>query len=521
MTPADPELDAGIQAAGIPAAAVGAGARSEQGFRPALVWSYVLTTGGSLVGAALQVGLVAILDPRSFGVMVLALLWVTLSIMLLTHGPSLAVIQQDGIDDDHINAAFWITTAGTVGYVIAVAAFAPLWAKLNHLPELTTVCWALLPCILLTGLTVVPDAVMRRRLQMRAIAARGLSSTLLGGLAGVGCAFAGLGVWSLVVQQLVAAAVFTVLLARATPWWPSRPDLGRIRRAWPDISRSSVQSLSGSLGNFVASRVDALLMGLFFTPVLIGLYRFAARFAEMAIDLTSRGLEQVALPELARYKADPAVLAERLGRMMHLGSVLAIPSLAVLAVAAHPFMLVFGGEWGPAATLMPALCAVSAVSVVANLLGPALQAVDRAEIPAAFTWISAAVYVAGFLITVAVTGSMNPMHRLVTVVAVLLVLRIAVTILMAYVTYRVVLRVSGRPMVRAAVPSVLAALAAVAVGSVVHRALGNAVPPIVGLIIVGGAATLAAGATLLAIDAQVRGWARRAHRALGRRSVAG
>src|SRR5690349_25159612 len=122
-------------------------ARTDTRLTWALLWSYIFTTGGTVVTAMLQIGITAVLDPHSFGVMVLAMVWVTLGLTLLQHGPSMAVIQQDNITEEHANAAFWVTVTGTTLFTVVFAALAPLWARANHLPELVPVCLALTPVL--------------------------------------------------------------------------------------------------------------------------------------------------------------------------------------------------------------------------------------------------------------------------------------------------------------------------------------------------------------------------------------
>jgi teichuronic acid exporter len=523
-----PERDGGSVAAALsdapPAEAPGTSdsaviMRSDARLLTVLKWSYILSTGGNLIAAILQIGVTAFIGPTSFGVMTLAMVWVTLALQLLSHGPTMAVIQQDDITNEHANTAFWANMVGSTLFTVAFAALAPLWALANHLPQLVPVCLALTPCILLTGFCSVLDALMRRRMEMRSIAVRTLASSLIGGLCGLAGAFAGWGVWALVIQQNLSAAVWTVMLWRITPWRPHLPRWQATVKAWRDIRESSVQTLAGSFGYFIASRVDSLIMGIFFTPIAVGLYRFAGRFAEMVVDLTSRGLQQVSLPDLARHNNEPGQLAARLGRLLHVGVVLSFPALAILAAVAQPFVVLLGDEWRDAVRPLQVLCAVSAVGVITSLLTPALQAAQRSEIPTIFTWVSACVYVIGFLAAVRLSGSERTVGQLTTVATVVLGLRILVTAVMMYVSYRHILRVSALPTLTAVTPTLLACLAAVLAGTGTEHFL-NGTPAIIELLVSGAAASCAAGAVLLCLDPEVRRWAARGLRKLTTRGTA-
>jgi O-antigen/teichoic acid export membrane protein len=501
-----------------PAEPAAAPAERGRGLRGALAWAYVLNTGGYAVTALLTFVLAAILDPRAFGVLAIGTVFITLGQSLLHHGPTMAVIQQDDITEEHFNAAFWSTLAGAAVFSGLLALTAPLWAALNRLPDLTLVTIALAPVLIINALTVIPDAYFRRRMQMRGIALRVVSSNLAGGVVGVGCALAGFGVWSLILQQLAAAVVYNIILWSVTPW---RPRLRGIRQPFRDIRRTSVQTILGAFGNFAATRSDVLLMGAFFGPVVVGLYRFAARFADMAVDLTGRGLRDVSLPHLARHGRDPDALAAEFGRIMHAAAVMSFPLLGILAAVAQPLVLLIGEQWDRAAEPLRVLCLVSAVGVVNSLLTPAMQAAQRTGVTALFTWVTAAGSAAGLSVSAWLSASADATGKLYAVAWAALLVQTVATVAMAYVLFRQILRVSALPMITAALPSTLAGLAAFVTGLVLAAAMNGAgLPHLVDLILTGIAVTSAAGVTLFVLDRRARSMFARVARRFARRRAA-
>lgn len=467
----------------------------------ALKWSYLFTTGGYAITAILTFILAAILSPREFGVLTMALVWVSLALVLLQHGPTIAVIQQDDITEEHANAAFWATIAGAVGFCLLFAALAPLWAAVNGLPELTPVCLALTPMVLITALNVIPDALQRRRMHMRGIAIRVLVANLTGGIAGVTCAVAGLGVWSLVVQQVSTPAIYGTMLWLMTDW---RPRLGMARKHLRDIRSTSLHTYVGAFGNFLSSRTDVVLMGLFFGPVVIGLYRFAARFAEMVVDLTARGLHQVSLPHLARHGNDKAGFARELGRLMHGVAVLAYPMLGVVAGVAQPLVLFIGDQWGEAAEPLRVLCVVSAVVVLGALFEPAMQAAQRPGITAVFAWTTTVTSGLAIFFAARVSASGGTSAQLMAAAWSMLAVQAALVLVMGYVIFRRVLRVSVAPILLAGLPGTLSGVVAAFASAGVYRLVGDTLDKFFALAASGMAGVLVAGMVLLVLDREVR-----------------
>jgi PST family polysaccharide transporter len=475
--------------------------RSETRLGSALKWSYLLTTGGYAITAMLTFILAAILSPREFGVLTMALVWVALALVLLQHGPTIAVIQQEDITDDHVNAAFWSTLAGAAGFCLIFAALAPLWAALNGLPELTPVCLALTPMVLITALNVIPDAVQRRRMQMRGIAIRVLIANLTGGAAGVTCAFAGFGVWSLVVQQVGTPIVYGALLWSMTDW---RPRFGPVRQQLRDIRSTSLHTYAGAIGSFLSTRTDIVLMGLFFGPVMIGLYRFAARFAEMVVDLTARGLQQVSLPHLARHGSDRAGLAREFGRLMHGVAVLAYPMLGIVAGVAEPLVLFIGDQWAEAANPLRILCGVSAVAMLAALFEPAMQAAQRPGITAVFAWTTTGTSAVAIFAASRVSADGATSTQLMAAAWSMLTVQVLLVLVMGYVVFRRVLRVTVTPILLAGVPGTLAGIASAVASATAYGLVDSMLNKFLALVASGTAGVAVAATVVLLLDREVR-----------------
>src|SRR5690606_6258266 len=408
------------------------------GLKLALFWSYALTGGMLATTTVVMFVLTALLGPRVFGVMALALLVLIVAQNLLHQVLVTALIQREELDDAHLQAGFWLVLLGSLILAGLTIAGSRLWAAYNSLPELAEVCVALSPVIVLHGLVVVPDVLLRRRLAFRTLAGCHLAAAVAGGVGGIWLALAGAGVWALVAQQMITALLSAVLLWSVTRW---RPRLRMPRRAVRDLSGFSIHTAVGSLGVMLAVRADLLVLGAFFSPVVVGLYRLANRLPDMALEATVKSVQQVSLPELSRVQSDREVLIDRLRKLVHAATTLGLPATGILAGCAGALVEVLGADWQAAATPMRVLCVVAALNVVGLMLVPVLQAVGRPGVVALFAWLHAAAAITGFA-TVGVTMRAAPEGQQVSVVALAaLAVEILLTGALATVAFRRVLRV--------------------------------------------------------------------------------
>lgn len=364
-------------------------------FRGAVGWSFVMTGGQQIITLVITFVLAAVLGPEAFGTVAMAAVYVAFAQLMVRQGMVPAIVQRKRITTAHLDTAFWMTMAMTTVMMALSVLLAPWWASVNDLPELTTVIWWLSLTIPLKGLTVVQEGLMRRRMRFKSLAARTNGAALIGGAVGVIAAFAGAGIWALVAQQIVGALVEVLTL-----WWVSEWHAGRFfrREAARDLLSFTSGSMLASLGTFVNNRGDALIIGLFFGPIAVGLYRLAARIVNVVVDVSARALQQATLPELARLQDDRERFRERTTEVLRTTALLSLPAFAVLAGAAPALLGLLGEEWEPAAVPLQLLCVGGVVRSFGLVVGAVLQATGRPHLFAVVTWGAAALSTASFIV---------------------------------------------------------------------------------------------------------------------------
>lgn len=469
--------------------------------RSAIGWSYLLTAGRVASSIVVTFLLAKLLGPGEFGLVAMATVFILIAQTVIQQGLVSAIVQRDKLTAQHLDAAFGVLVLAGLAVGLLTAAVSPLWALINREPQLTAVCVALSPLVLVQGLAIVPEAVLRRQLQFRAVAIRTLVAAVLSGVIGVALALAGAGIWALVGQQLVNAVTGLVVLWVVCPWRPSRRlRLGAIRELWA----FSAHSANAGLGMMLSSRADIIFTGLFFGPVATGIYRLAARLPDMLVDVTVRSLQQVALPSLSRLQQDRRAFARHLAELQHLGAVAGLPVLGVLAATAHPLVGFLGPQWAGTEGPLRLLCVYGAINVYGVLLGPALQAIGQPGKLAAILWSRGVLGVATLAAVGTLMTSDNAASQATAVALAGIAMQLIVNAMAVWVTVR---RAAGASVARFLAPTVPAALAAVAATLVPIGTdrLGLAgLHPLIRVVVVGAAASLIAGGVLWATDRPLR-----------------
>jgi O-antigen/teichoic acid export membrane protein len=484
---------------------VAPGVASEQGSanaalpRSAVIWSYALTVGRFVMTGVVTIFMTSYLQPADYGVMALAMVWVTFAQTLALHGTGQAVIQRDEVDQSHLDAAFWTTVGGSLLLAALFAVAAPLWAALNGTPKLVPVCLILSPAILLNALVVVPDAILRRQLKFQTLSLRVLIAGILSGIAGIAAAVNGYGVWALVIQQMVLTTFGAIAVWAAVPW---RPGFRHVGRALRDIRSYSLHSLSGFFAYFISSRSDALLLGPVFGPVAIGLYRFASRITAMVNEVAVSGLSQVSMPHLSRLAPDRERFADAVARILRGGTLIALPAFGIL-FAVGPWLLAWiGPQWTDASPGFQMLCLGSAALAVTAIVSAILQAAGRPGTVATIGWCTAVTTIASMFAAGRVYASHSARTEVLAISVTYTVIQGLSVVLGVVVMFRSVLRSPLWAGLRPSLPPTAAGLAAAVTGLAIQHLFAGG-DPFAGLVLAGGSSSVVAAVVLFTTDAEV------------------
>lgn len=345
-----------------------------------LRWSYVLTWSTKLINIASMVILARILGPESFGVAALALVFVLFIEMFAESGLAPAIVQRKELDPRELDAIFWLNMMLAVPLAAAGYAGSDLIGHVVQDDQVPTMFAALSPLILLRGLGVVPLALAQREHRFKELAIRGASSAAVGGMAGIVCALAGLGIWSLVVQYLVTDSLSTLLLWWLSPW---RPRLRfEFRRALSFLRFSSGVLLSQT-AVFASNQSDVLVMGALFGPTAVGIFRLAMRVVNILVDMLIRPVQAIALPRLSMLQGDIEAVRTEVLRLMRISCIAMLPAVGALVVGAEALTSLLGPRWGAASAAIRVLALIGVAKSLSLLTGPTMLALGRSHVVAA------------------------------------------------------------------------------------------------------------------------------------------
>jgi teichuronic acid exporter len=316
-----------------------------------------------------------ILMPGDYGVMALASVWTESVGMVAEMGLGAAIIQFRDLDRREIDTCFWITmTLATAGWAVLFLS-APMiadWFGVQRLAQVLPVLALVLP---LTSCRVVSDSLLRKRLALDRVS----QAEVLGGLVAlpvmIGCALAGLGVWTLVVGGLLAPTVRSAATVAFAPWCPGFRLGGKRAR---EVLNFSLASLGARVLWVLRERADELIVGKLAGQVVLGFYAMAKELACLPGTKISAVVNSLASPIMAELQTNIDAMRTAFYRAVRLTTAITLPTSTGIALVANEMIAVLlGPKWLPSVPLLRLLCLYAAVRAIDVLLPPVLFARRR------------------------------------------------------------------------------------------------------------------------------------------------
>lgn len=335
-------------------------------------WNIAVNLGSQVSTFVVFLVLARLLPPDAIGTVaaanaILSLLWI-----FVDQGYATALVRRESVNPVILSTAFWVMTSTTLITIGGVMLVAPVVGRSYGAPELGDILQWLVWAMALPALGAVHGSLLLRDLRFREYALRRLASVLAGGVAGVALAYAGFGIWSLVIKQLVEAFVDLGLVWWVVRWRP------RLSFAWNEAKElfGFGSSIAGAnLISFSVRRSDEFLVAYLLGSTALGFYAVAQRAIIVLNEVCIGAALRTAVPLLSKIQQDPERLRRACLRAFRYSLVLVMPAFAGVALTAGDIIAVlFGAKWAASSAALQVLAVASVINTLSLLVDAVLTA---------------------------------------------------------------------------------------------------------------------------------------------------
>lgn len=337
-------------------------------------WRAIATAFATGSRFAVGVLLARLLSPADFGIVALTFIVLGFAAPLGDLGMGNAVVQRSVLTERHVRVAFTFSTILGLLVAAAIAATGPLAAAFMGDDRVAVVLRTLAIGFAIQGVSIVPGALLRRRLDFRSQFFIETGSYLLGyGCLSVGLALRGYGYWSLVwgslLQTLIASAAQLIIVPHAR-----RPLLAR--RELGELFHFGFGSAVNQCVNYVALNGDNFVVGRVLGAVSLGLYSRAYGLMNLPYTHAASVMSSVLFPAFAQAQGTPARLRRAYLLLTRLTAMISASAMGTMAIVApHLVRSVYGARWMGVVVPLQILCVAGYFRALYHLGGVVSQSV--------------------------------------------------------------------------------------------------------------------------------------------------
>lgn len=343
-----------------------------------LFWKLLERGGTQGIQLIVQIVLARLLTPEDFGTIAILLVFINLAQVFVQSGFSTSLIQKKDADELDFSSVFYSAFVLAIALYILIFVSAPTIANFYKNEDLLHLLRVLALTLFPGAINSVQNAYISKNMMFKKLFYSSLGAILISGISGIIAAVMGLGVWALVVQNLVNQISITLIMWFTVKWRPLlKFSLTRVKKLFSFGWKLLISGLLDTL----STELRTLIIGRNYTSADLGYYNRGNQIPKMLVNSLNGSIQTVMLPTLSSLQDDENKVKYVVRRSIQTSSFVVLPMMVGLAAVAEPAILVVLGEkWLPAVPFLQIFCISSALLPIHTANLQAINAMGRSDI---------------------------------------------------------------------------------------------------------------------------------------------
>lgn len=315
------------------------------------IWKFAERCGTQLVYIVLFVVLARLLDPSDFGVISLCMVFITILQVFADSGLATALIQKLNPDRLDYSTVFYTNMVISAFLYLVMSLASPWIADFYHMPELTTLIRALSLVLIANGLANVQQAYVSKHMIFKRFFYSNLGASVSSAIIGIGMAYSGYGIWSLVAQQLVNRFGSCAILWLTVPFRPLLAfSFARLKSLFSFGSKLLISALISS----GYDQLIQLVIGKVFSPSDLAYVNQGQKFPQLIVSNIDATINSILLPTMSSEQHNRQRVHDITRRAIKTSIFIMAPLMMILAFSSDTVVrFVLTDKWLPC---VPFLC---------------------------------------------------------------------------------------------------------------------------------------------------------------------
>lgn len=318
------------------------------------VWSAVDRFSGQAIQFVFSILIARLLMPEDYGVIAMLGIFLAVSQTFIDSGFGTALIRKVDRTEADFSTVFYFNIAVALILYLFLFLLAPVIARFYDTPLLEPVTKVISLSLIISSLSGIHNSKLSIAIDFKTKAKASVLSALLTGIVGLWMAYAGYGVWALVIQNLCLRTVWTLMMWGLVKW---RPQLIFSWKSFKELFSFGSKLLASGLLDTIYNNLYTLVIGKVFSPTTLGVYSKANSLAQFPSFNITSVIQTVSFPVLSTIQNEEERLTNAYKRLLKLSAFTVFPLMVGLAAVADPFiMIILTEKWAETIPLLQIVC---------------------------------------------------------------------------------------------------------------------------------------------------------------------
>lgn len=321
--------------------------------------------------------LTRVISPNEYGLLAMTAIVMNLATIFSDMGTASAVIQKQNITLSFYNLIYKINIF--IGFFVCavILLFSPLVVGYFERSELYNLLFMLSIIFPITALGIVHRAKLEKDQNFKKLAKIEVFSSLIGLIVAIVMANLEYGVYSIVTQMIVIAALISIFCRFLSGL--KLTILGSYERNdLKHIYHFSGNLLGFNLINYFSRNLDVILIGKYFSSTVLGAYSIAYRIMLFPVQSMTFVVSRALLPHISHDLSNSETIRDNYFNCIFIIAMLTAPLMLGISALSNDFVVIFFKEaWSDVAIILCWLAPSAIIQAILSTTGAVFTAYQR------------------------------------------------------------------------------------------------------------------------------------------------
>lgn len=360
-----------------------------------MVWTALQKYSTMFIHFLSGIILARLLTPYDYGCIGMLAIFMTLAEAFIDAGFASALIQKKRpTQQDYSTIFFWNIGMAILMYAILFFT-APAISRFYGIPLLNDVLRVQGVVLFIYAFNIIQKNQLRKKLNFKLLSIVTIGTSLIALGVTIYLAYKGYGVWALVTQYIITAAIPALVFWFYVKW---RPVWTFSWTSFKELFSFGFYMFLTNIMDTFGAQIQGLLIGKFYNPSTMGYYSKAHGLERMASTSISSVMTQVTYPLYAEAQDNKVQLANMIRRLTMTLSYITYPLMFILLLCAKPiFVLLYSDRWLPSVPYFQVLCISGLAFCLQSVNTQSIAAIGKSRVMFIWTMIKRSLGI-GFMI---------------------------------------------------------------------------------------------------------------------------